>query len=160
MKEPNVGLIFGETNLIDEKDNIIRKYLSTFRLPDLYISKGEAANLLLKQGCYVDSEACFMKRSMIEKLGPMDESLRYACDYEYFIKAGFDFDFAYTKDTISAWRIHPGQQTSVNKKRYNEYREVLFKYFNHHNLSGSTQLFIIIKIMKSFLAQVYYNFIK
>lgn len=152
---PSAGLIFCDTHRIDHAGRIIGNHLSSFALPDSFIPKGLAANLLLTKGCYVDSEACFIKQAAVNRLGPPDESLRYACDYEYFIKAGFEFDFAYTRDTLAAWRVHPGQESATNRNRFKEYRSVLGRYFSHAGVTLGTRLVITQNIGRSYAGEAY-----
>lgn len=146
---PSACLIFCDTHYIDEVGKITGNHLSSFTLPDSFIPKGVAGNLLLIMGCYIDSEACFIKRATINCLGPLDESLRYACDYEYFIRAGLECDFAYTRDTLAAWRIHPAQESVTNHNRFKEYRSVLVRYFSHDRVTLSTRLIIIFNFVRS-----------
>ena len=117
----------------------------------------KGANLLLSKGCYVDSEACFIKRTTVNRLGPLDESLRYACDYEYFVRAGFEFDFAYTRDTLVAWRIHAGQESATNRNRYKESRAVLGRYFSHAGVTLSTRFVIARNYGRSLAAEIYHE---
>ena len=152
---PSAGLIFCDTHHIDEMGQITGNHLASFTLPDSFIPKGLAANLLLTNGCYVDSEACFIKRSAISQLGALDESLRYACDYEYFIRAGLEFDFAYTRDTLAAWRVHPGQESATNSNRFKESRTVLGRYFLNAGMTLDTRLAIAWNFGRSLAAEIY-----
>ena len=153
---PSAGLIFCNTDYIDSKGVLIGSHFSKFILPDSFIPKGIAANLLLRQGCYVDSEACFIKRTTVNHLGPLDELLRYACDYEYFIRAGFDVDFAYTTETLAAWRIHTEQLSAKDLNRFKEIRDVLAQYFWHTRLTIYTQMVISLKIVRLLAAEAYH----
>lgn len=156
-ERPSAGLIFCGTDYIDETGRVIGNHLSSFKLPKSVIPRRSASNLLLRQGCYVDSEACFIRHSTIDQIGPLDESLRYACDYEYFIRAGFEVDFAYTPEILAAWRIHANQETRTNLGRFNEIRSVLRRYYTHHEIVFATRLVIIQKLLKSFAAEIYYR---
>ena len=154
---PSAGLVFCDTHYIDEAGRIMGNHLSSFTLPDAFIPKGIASNLLLSQGCYIDSEACFIKRTAVNCLGPLDESLRYACDYEYFIRAGFTYDFAYTRDILAAWRVHAGQESVTNRKRFKESRSVLRRYISHAGVSLSTRPAIAWNFGKSLAAEIYHE---
>jgi glycosyltransferase involved in cell wall biosynthesis len=154
---PSAGLVFCNTHYIDSEGRNLGNHLSSFNLPDSFIPRKLAANLLLSKGCYVDSEACFIRRTTVNRLGPLDESLRYACDYDYFIRAGFEVDFAYTSDTLAAWRIHAGQETCTNLDRFKEVRSVLMRHFSHSGVFFGTRLAILWKFVKSFAAEVYYK---
>jgi glycosyltransferase involved in cell wall biosynthesis len=154
---PSAALIFCNTHYIDNEGRNLGNHLFSFTLPDSFIPKGLASNLLLSQGCYVDSEACFIKRTTVNHLGSLDELLRYACDYEYFVRAGFEFDFAYTTDTLAAWRIHAGQETCTNPKRFEETRSVLRRYFSHAGVTFGTRLSITRNFVRSFAIEAYHK---
>ena len=154
---PSAGLVFCDTHHIDEMDQIIGNHLTSFTLPDSFIPKGVVASLLLTKGCYVSTQACFIKHSTVNQLGPLDESLRYACDYEYFIRAGLEFDFAYTRDVLAAWRIHPGQESATNRNRFKEARSVLRRYFLYAGITFDTRLTIARHFGKWLAAEIYYK---
>ena len=153
---PSAGLIFCNTDYIDKDSKIIGNHLSKFSLPNAFIPKRVAANLLLRQGCYVDSEALFLNRKVITQFNTLDETLRYACDYEYFIRLGFEIDFAYTTDTLAAWRIHAKQLSTTDLNRFKEIREVLFRYLFHNNVTIYTRFIIIRKFARMLASETYH----
>lgn len=154
---PSADLIFCGADYIDESGRKTGSHLPSFNLPNLFIQKGLASNLLLSQGCYVASVACFIRRAILNQLGPLDISLRYACDYEYFIRVGFEVDFAYTSETLVAWRRHAEQQTKTNLKRYIEVRSVIRRYFLNNAVSFNIQLIMAINFGRTFVAEAYHK---
>jgi len=87
----------------------------------------------------------------------LNDSLGFACDYEYSIRAGFEVDFAYAPDALVAWRKHAEQQTSTNFNRYKEARSVLRSYFSHDGVTFRTRFFIAWRITRYFAAEAYYR---
>ena len=150
---PSARLIFCDVDFIDENDKVMDRHLAKFNLPGTLIPKGQAGNLLLKLGCYVDSEAFFMHRESAMTLGLMDESLRYACDYEYFIRAGLTVDFAYTPETLAAWRIHANQATATFPRIRNQVRTVYRRFFWDAGVSWSTRLVLVKNLLRSHVGQ-------
>ena len=150
---PSAALIFGDTNYIDSAGNVTGSHLKKFNLPPNFIKRYDAAIELLRQGCYVDSEALFFKRAIFNNVGSFDEELKYACDYDYFIRVGFMYDFAYTADIIGAWRIHPKQETATNKKQFFEYRLVLIRNLINNKCGYLDALYILYKISRSYAGQ-------
>ena len=146
---PTAGLVFCNTHYINEFDDVIGEHMSRFKLPEGFIAKGLAANLLLKQGCYIDSESCFINRETVQSLGPLDERLRYACDYEYFIRAGFKVDFAYSFDILAAWRIHANQATNKDQRKFIEMYDVYRRFVWNHGLTLRTRTSMIVNLFKS-----------
>ncbi len=151
---PSAGLVFCNTHYINECDEVIGDHMSRFSLPESFIRKGEAANLLLRLGCFIDSESCFIKRETVQQLGAQDELLSHACDYEYFIRAGFVVDFAYSLDILAAWRIHAKQSTKTNRKRYLEVRNVYRRYFWSKNVTYLTKVVLLKNLCKSFAIDI------
>lgn len=151
---PEASLIFSDTDYIDMNGNIIGSHLNKFNLPASFIKKNQAANLLLTQGCYIDSESCFLKASLKDENFSFNEKLSYSCDYQYFIDLGFLKNFAYTTKKTAAWRMHPDQETRKNVKRFSEYRRVIRQYLQDRRVSNITKLNIILKIVRSYAAEI------
>jgi glycosyltransferase involved in cell wall biosynthesis len=146
---PTAGLVFCDTHYINESDDVIGHHMSGFRLPEAFIPRRLAANLLLSQGCYIDSESCFINLELAKKVGALDETLRYACDYEYFIRAGFATDFAYSKDILGAWRIHANQASKTDTKRFIEIYGVYKRYFWNRDVSLRTKASLVVSLSKA-----------
>lgn len=155
---PSAGLVFCNTHYINESDEVIGEHLAKFKLPQDFIEKGMAANLLLRQGCYIDSESWFIKRETVQLIGALDESLRFACDYEYFIRAGFEVDFAYSPDVLAAWRIHANQATKTDRKRHIEVINVYKRFFWHRHVSLHSRMSLIVNLCKSFTVNAIVKF--
>jgi glycosyltransferase involved in cell wall biosynthesis len=154
-KYPTAGFIFCDTDYIDEAGKVTGSHLKSFVLPDGFIPKKTAGNLLLVKGCFIDSEAWFFRKNVASSLEPLIESLRYACDYEYFIRVGLHFDFAYTRETLAAWRIHPAQESATNKKRFYEHRLVLKRYFLGADVDFVTRCLIVKNLARSHGGEIY-----
>lgn len=149
-EHPEADLIFCNTDYIDENDAVIGDHLSRFRLPSDCIERGLAADLLLRYGCYVDTESVFMRRSSVARSGDLDPSFRYSCDYEYFIRLGLSGSFAWTKKTLAAWRIHSNQMTTrytVPDKDFESLR-IYSRYFWNSATSWTTRFILLLKMVK------------
>ncbi len=157
---PSARLIFCDVNFIDENDRVLDRHLAKFNLSDTLIPKGLAGNMLLEMGGYVDSEAFFMHRESALALEPMDETLRYACDYEYFIRAGLTMDFAYTQEVLSAWRVHAGQATATFSGIRKQVRSVYLRFLWDTRVRWSTKLIIIKNLLRSHVGQLFDEFRK
>ena len=153
-KYPTAGFVFCNTHFINERDEIIGDHMSRFSLPESFIRKGEAGNLLLRLGCFVDSESCFIKRETVERLAALDESLRFTCDYEYFIRAGFEVDFAYSNDILAAWRIHATQATKTFRKIRHEERGIFRRYFGGKDVTSGTNAVLLKRLCRSFAGEI------
>jgi glycosyltransferase involved in cell wall biosynthesis len=151
---PTAGVVFCDVHHINESDEVTGNYMSTFTLPESFIGKGVVGNLLLKLGCFTASASTFIKRETARAVGQFDESLAYACDYDYFIRAGFEFDFAYTRDILAAWRSHANQATKTYRKVGDEARSVYWRYCRGGNALFSTKAVLLGRILKSLVSDI------
>lgn len=154
---PSARLIFCDTDYIDVDGQIIGSHLAAFKIPKNFIPKKVGGDLLLTKGCFIDSEAWFFRKCVIRSIGCLDSALKYACDYEYFIRIGLEFDMAYTTEKLSAWRIHPTQESATNNKQFYEHRRVLWKYFFSRGVKGFTKVRVIKNIIRSTVGEIYRN---
>lgn len=151
---PTAGLVFSNVNQVNESDDVIGDYLSIFALPEHLIRREYVGNLLLRLGCFSASASCFIKRDTVLAVGAFDESFAYCCDYDYFIRAGFEVDFAYTKDTLAAWRRHAEQATATYGRLGNEVRSLYWRNCRGRNASIWTKTVLLGKIFKSFVGDI------
>jgi glycosyltransferase involved in cell wall biosynthesis len=146
---PTAGLIFSNVNQVNESDDVIGDYLSIFALPEHLIRRECAGNLLLRLGCFSASASCFIKRDTVSAVGAFDESFAYSCDYDYFIRAGFEVDFAYTRDALAAWRRHAEQATATYGRKGNEVRSLYWRNCRGNDASILTKGVLLGKIFRS-----------
>lgn len=66
------------------------------------------------------SGACFLRRTVIEKIGPFDAAYHYSMDMEYYARAIFEGGFKQeiTTDILARWRWHAESKTMVKGITY------------------------------------------
>jgi glycosyltransferase involved in cell wall biosynthesis len=148
---PTAGFIFCNVHHINASDEVIGNHLAMFALPQSFIGKGKVGNLLLQRNCFSASASCFIKRETVQMVGTFDESLAYSCDYDYFVRAGFEVDFAYTREILGAWRSHAGQATKTYQKKRYEARFVYWRNCRSRKASVWTKVVLLGKISRSFV---------
>ena len=146
---PSASFIFGNTHYIDTSGNIIGDHLSSFVLPSPPISSVISVENLLLQGCFIDSEAWFFKRLLYESAGPMNVRLRYACDFDYFLRLSNFTDLAFTTLFVGAWRQHSVQSSAKYPKIRAEWRRVVFPYLFDNEISTVVRIKLFLKLLKS-----------
>ena len=72
---PDVDIVYGEADHIDERDHVLEKYYTE---PFDYQK--------LKEVCFLCQPAVFFRRRVVEQYGLLDVSLRYCMDYEYWLR--------------------------------------------------------------------------
>ncbi len=65
---------------------------------------------------YIVQPSSFWRRRLWEKTGPLDSSLHYALDWEWFLRAGKQGTFRCSKTIFSAYRFHADHKSSTGGK--------------------------------------------
>lgn len=77
--------------------------------------------LVLSRLNLVNNQAIFVRRSFLERIGPLDESLRFCLDYEWFVRI---FEkrpvVLYVNDCIGAQRYHENTKTANLQHEHDE----------------------------------------
>ena len=120
--------VYGEGYLMDRSGLARRRFPATerFNLWKLaYLSD------------YILQPAAFFRRSAVEAVGWVDESLHYAMDWDLLIRLGKKFGLAYTPAYLAALREYPEAKTfSGGRARIAEIRRVLERHTGLHCAPG------------------------
>lgn len=76
------------------------------------ISRGGPIDLqrMLDQN-YVAQPTVLQRRSLVEQMGPLRIDLRFALDFDYYLRATLKHRFAYLPETIATYRMHTESKT-------------------------------------------------
>jgi glycosyltransferase involved in cell wall biosynthesis len=98
---PDVDVVYGMGNHIDERDHTIGPYpTEPFDFERLKVHS------------FICQPAAFFRRSVVERFGPLDASLRYCMDYEYWLRlAKAGARFAFLEHKLAGSRLHPDTKT-------------------------------------------------
>jgi len=111
-----VDMIFGDDFYIDEDNRVIsfsRGYVRDLRAAMLY------------GGWTPLQDACFWRRELYRRIGGLNAGLRYAADYDLFLRMAVAGRTAYVPLAFSAFRRHGGQKSISGAAAYKaERREV------------------------------------
>lgn len=113
LKYPDVDLIIGDMNLIDQDDNIIR---------DLHFVT-PSYNAMVAEGMVLSNQAAFWRRSVHKAIGMMDESMHLGFDFDWFLRLTKHAKATSVNQCLGAFRIHgmaktqtmPSQNLEVHK---------------------------------------------
>ncbi len=118
-EHPEAGVVYGNGYHVSEQGEILEVYPSepfdVRRLGDT---------------CYLCQPTTFLRRSVVEAVGYLDETLQYALDYDLWLKAAKHCPFAFVPDFLAHSRLHRDCKTV--KQAVPRGREVLNMLYKHY----------------------------
>lgn len=72
---------------------------------------GEFSPARLRKGNFLLQPAVFLKRTVVEKFGAFDASLRYCMDHEFWLRISQDTKWRYVRRPLAACRLHDAAKT-------------------------------------------------
>ena len=114
LSNSGADMIFGDDLYIDEAGKVIRA------------TNGHVENLknfMLYGGWTPLQDACYWRSDLYLKTGGIDADLRYAADYDFFLRASLVGGCKYVPTTFSAFRQHRGQTSIRGVNFYKQERE-------------------------------------
>jgi glycosyltransferase involved in cell wall biosynthesis len=109
MADTGAEMIFGDDFYIDEQSNVIQ--LTRGNVPDL------AATMLYGSWTPLQ-DACYWRSSLYRTVGGLNVDVRYAADYDLFLRMSLTGRCVYTPHVFSAFRRHDGQTSQRYQERY------------------------------------------
>ena len=102
-EHPDCDLVYGDADYIDEADRVTGRY----RTAPYSFER-------LMQDCMVCQPAAFWRRRIAEKVGPFDETLHYALDYDYWLRiARAGGRIEHLPERLACSRRHPATKTAT-----------------------------------------------
>ena len=126
LRRPACDLVYGDAHYIDENDNITGRY-----------NTATYSFARLMQDCCICQPAAFWRTRIAQKVGPFNEQLHYAMDYDYWMRvdrAGGRLE--YLPRYLANSRIYPETKTrSCRTKIYDEIIQISMKNAGFASLS-------------------------
>lgn len=107
-------MIYGNYLIIDQDENVLRKC----RLFDICFAD------LLKRNI-IGQPAVFFRRRILEKVGPLDVSLRYSMDFDLWLRIASVGTLRHMNQYLSCFRIHSKSKSAKDRLKFS--REAYFK---------------------------------
>lgn len=105
-EHPEVEILYGDADHIDAVDRILEPYPTE---PWNYKR--------LTETCYLCQPAVFFRRSLVEKLGPLNPALQYCMDYELWLRWGREVSFHHLPRKLAGSRLHDQTKTLSQRSR-------------------------------------------
>jgi glycosyltransferase involved in cell wall biosynthesis len=104
-KEPEVDVVYGRLDRIDEKGKILPT-------PILPKDRVDFSKELVVGECVVNQPGCFWKREVMQRVGLLNENLDYALDYEYWARLALEGAiFFHLPNVLALFRLSPMSKT-------------------------------------------------
>ena len=104
---PDVGLVYGDGNFIDENDEIIGKFPAR-----------QTSYQLLRQGyVHVTQQSAFFRKRTWDKVGPLDPTFYFAMDYDLWVRIATHSPIVYLQRTWANFRLHGDTKTVAEDDR-------------------------------------------
>jgi glycosyltransferase involved in cell wall biosynthesis len=100
-EHPEVGMVYGDCNFINEHGNVIGKFNSA-----------QTDYRLLRQGyVHIPQQTMFFRRELWEQVGPLDPSFYFAMDYDLWTRIAARSEIKYVPQTWANFRLHTSGKT-------------------------------------------------
>ncbi len=145
---PHIHWIVGDAVIVDEQEKEIQPLIRLFKRMWRFLYQPWLLAILNP----IPQPSVFLRREVIEQIGPFDENLRYTMDYEYWIRVQQKFGKPFfLKQPLSAFRIHGASKgTTAFDKQFTEELAVSTNYFPSSILQFLHRLHIgLIKLVYS-----------
>ena len=105
-QHPNASMVYGRALMVDRGGDTLREY-PTFRF----------ARDDLRRKCYVCQPSVFIRRSALEEVGLLNESLDICLDYEWWLRIGREHELAFCDHVLAASRHYETTKTAARRLR-------------------------------------------
>lgn len=106
-RNPDVGLVYGDANLIDEESQIIGKFPAR-----------QTDYRRLRQGfVHIPQQTAFFRADLWTQVGPLDASFFFAMDYDLWVRLARISRLVYLPETWANFRLHSSGKSVIADDR-------------------------------------------
>jgi len=121
-RNPQIGAVYGEGNLIDFHGNTKMRFPATIPF-DLW--------QLVHVSDYILQQTTYFRRAIFDEIGFVDESLNWGMDWDLLVRIGKKYPIEYIPELMGCLREHEEAKTSVGgHRRFREIVQILRKHGN------------------------------
>jgi glycosyltransferase involved in cell wall biosynthesis len=122
---PQAAWVSGHCTTVDADLRETRQLITTYK--NLWLRTRSYGALLVLN--YISQMATFWRRSIYEALGPLDETLHYTMDYEYWLRIGKNHRLYTLSQPLAAFRLHASSKSGTTaRKQFLEQYQVAQRY--------------------------------
>lgn len=104
---PQVGMVYGDANLIDEQNQILGKFPA--RQTDY--------QKLLRGYVHIPQQSAFFRAHLWQQVGPLDPTFYFAMDYDLWVRLAKVSKIEYVPKTWANFRLHESGKSIVSDNR-------------------------------------------
>ena len=106
-EHPEVGMVYGDCNFINENGIVIGKFNSA-----------QTSHRLLRQGyVHIPQQTMFFRADLWKQVGPLDPSFYFAMDYDLWTRISAHAGIKYVPQTWANFRLHTSGKTIMADDR-------------------------------------------
>jgi len=106
-EHPQVGMVYGDCNFINETGRVIGKFGSA-----------QTSYRLLRQGySHIPQQTMFFRADLWKQVGPLDPSFYFAMDYDLWTRIAARSEIKYVPQTLANFRLHTSGKTILADDR-------------------------------------------
>ena len=106
-EHPEVGMVYGDCNFINESGRVIGKFNSA-----------QTNYRLLRQGyAHIPQQTMFFRADLWKQVGPLDPSFYFAMDYDLWTRIAAKTEIKYIPQTWANFRLHTSGKTIIADDR-------------------------------------------
>ncbi len=104
---PQIGMVYGDANLIDEQGNVIGKFPAR-----------QTDYARLRRGyVHIPQQAAFFRANLWKQVAPLDPSFYFAMDYDLWVRLARLAPFLYVPETWANFRLHQSGKSVIADDR-------------------------------------------
>lgn len=115
-KHPDVDMLVGDVNYIDEKSKIIRI---------TYYPPFSVGRMLRAGGGLISQTGVFFRRSLFDSIGMFNETFHHVMDYDFYIRAGLKHKVKSISSVLANFRLHSESKTMTESGQQGQPAEAL-----------------------------------
>lgn len=124
-ENPLVDLLYGDLNFVNSNNKVIFKQ----NYPDFNKSYFQSMYYSM-----IGQPSSFWRRTLWEKIGSFDSSLKMASDFDFFIRASESAKIVHVQKTLAAFRVHEKSMTQIQSEvGRKEVEELHRRYLGNKN---------------------------
>ena len=104
---PYCQWIIGRCRIIDADDRETRKVITSYK--NKWMDRYHYNRLLVEN--FISQPAVFFRRSFLQEVGPLDESLHFTMDYDLWLRMGAKADPVVIPEYLASFRYHTVSKT-------------------------------------------------